>query len=502
MRGGGVETIRTPLRGEGCSRRAAAASTGSSFDDAVATAAEGRLEVLPFLCSPPGWAVRPAHAAAGRQRPPASRLGRIRPAPRSNATARAAASGKSTRPGTKDPLPRLPIHAWQIWNEENFFYFTKPASPGRYARLLAISHRAIHRADPRAEVVIGGLFGNPKQSPPAAMDAVDFLDRLYRVRGVKADFDAVALHPYAADAAELRVLVDGVRQVMLRHGDRRAGLYLTEIGWGSQERSPVSFEVGLRGQARELRAAYGYLLGNRSRLNLQQVVWFSWKDAPAALQLLRLGRALPPGPARSGRSRPGTPSSGSPRRLVTDADQLDDLRRRLLRRAGVEGRVGVVLDAELDRLGDLRPDLAGDQVQGHVDPGGDPGGGDDLAVLDEAAADGVGAVGAQLVELEPVRGRALSLQQPGGAEQQRAGADRGRPLRRPVDLAQPVEQLLVLRAAGGCRAPPGTRTMSAAVTSASALSATRPIVPRSSRTSPFCGATVWISQPGTLRSTS
>src|SRR5918994_146785 len=126
---------------------------------------------------------------------------------------------------------------------------------------------------------MGGLFGNPMQGPPAAMDAVDFLDRLYRVRGVKADFDAVALHPYAADAAELRVLVEGVRRTMIRQGDRRAGLYLTEVGWGSQNSRLVSFEVGVRGQAQQLRAAYGYLLGNRNRLNLKQVVWFSWKDA-------------------------------------------------------------------------------------------------------------------------------------------------------------------------------------------------------------------------------
>jgi hypothetical protein len=95
------------------------------------------------------------------------------------------------------------------------------------------------------------------------MDAADFLDRLYGVRGIKADFDAVALHPYAADAGELRNLVESVRQVMLRHGDRRGQLFVTEMGWGSQARSPVSFEVGLREQARQLRAAYGRPLPQR-----------------------------------------------------------------------------------------------------------------------------------------------------------------------------------------------------------------------------------------------
>lgn len=85
--------------------------------------------------------------------------------------------------GSGDFVPPRPITSWQIWNEENFFYFTRPASPARYARLLKISRRPIKGADRRAEIVIGGLFGNPKGRPPRAMDAVAFLDRLYKALG-------------------------------------------------------------------------------------------------------------------------------------------------------------------------------------------------------------------------------------------------------------------------------------------------------------------------------
>jgi hypothetical protein len=207
-------------------------------------------------------------------------------------------------PFSKRPLPKLPIRAWQIWNEENFFYFANPVSPNRYARLLAITHQAMHRADPRAELVLGGLFGDPGESPPPAYDAVDFLDRLYRLPGVKANFDGVALHPYAADTGVLAALVEGVRRTMVRHGDRRSGLYLTELGWGSQDDSAVvSFEVGLHGQARELRGAYRYLLSSRHRLNLKQVDWFTWKDATGTCSfcdstgLFRRGGSFRPKPA-------------------------------------------------------------------------------------------------------------------------------------------------------------------------------------------------------------
>ena len=303
MRAGGLETMRVPLGWSGVESSPRGGYDWGGFDAVVATAARGHMEVLPFLYSTPHWVggdwrrlpidgPRARNAWAGFVRAAVERYG---------------SRGEfwaEHGPGSKEPLPRLPIRAWQIWNEENFFYFAKPASPQRYARLLAITHRAVHRADPRAEVVLGGLFGDPAAGPPRALDATDFLDQLYRVRGVKASFDAVALHPYAADTASLRALVEGVRGTMLRHGDRRAGLYLTELGWGSQnDPAVVSFEVGRQGQARELRGAYRYLLGNRHRLNLRQVDWFSWKDAPGScafcdsVGLFRSGLRFRPKPA-------------------------------------------------------------------------------------------------------------------------------------------------------------------------------------------------------------
>jgi hypothetical protein len=302
MRAGGVETIRAMLSWKVIQPSAQGGYDWSSFDRTVALAAEQRLEVLPFLIQTPHW-------LAGNWRTLPVDSARQRRAWEGFAAAAVARYGRDGTfwadhaPGTPHPLPRTPIRAWQIWNEENFFYFARPASPTRYARLLAISRRAANLADPRAEIVLGGLFGDPRGRPPKAMDAVDFLDRLYRVRGVKADFDAVALHPYAADVGVLRGHVEGIRRVSARHGDARAGLYLTEVGWGSQARSPVSFEVGLREQARELRGAYRYLLSRRGRLNLRQVDWFTWKDMPGACGfcdssgLFRRGAKFRPKPA-------------------------------------------------------------------------------------------------------------------------------------------------------------------------------------------------------------
>jgi hypothetical protein len=303
MRSGGVETIRTMVSWAAIQQGPRADYDWGGFDDFVALAAEDHLEVLPFLISTPRWLShdwRSMPVDSGRQRRAWSEFVRA-------AVERYGSRGEfwlEHGPFSKRPLPKLPIRAWQIWNEENYFYFASPASPTRYARLLEITHRAMHRADPRADLVLGGLFGDPGQGPPRAWDAVDFLDRLYRVRGVKASFEAVALHPYAADTSVLRSLVEGVRRVMVRHGDRRGGLYLTELGWGSQyDPQVVSFEVGLHGQARELRSAYRYLIGNRHRLGLRQIDWFTWKDLPDSCTfcdsagLFRRGSAFKPKPA-------------------------------------------------------------------------------------------------------------------------------------------------------------------------------------------------------------
>jgi hypothetical protein len=278
MRAGGVDTVRMPVQWAAVQPTVRSGYLWGGLDAQVAMLSRAHLDFLPFLYGTPRWLSHretslPVSTARQRRawwafvRALVERYG-----PRGTFWA-------EHGPGSADFVPRSPIRKWQIWNEANFFYFATPASPGRYARLLKITRPAIKGADRGAEIVLSGLFGNPKQRPPRAMDAADFLDRLYRVRGIKATFDGVALHPYAADAGQLRRLTEALRRVIVRNRDRRAGLYLTEIGWGSQ-RNPrrVAFEVGWRPQARELRRAYRYLIRNRRSLNLKQVHWFTWKD--------------------------------------------------------------------------------------------------------------------------------------------------------------------------------------------------------------------------------
>ena len=142
-------------------------------------------------------------------------------------------------------------------------------------------------------MILTGLFGEPTAGASRGMPAAQFLEQLYRIPGIKSDFDGVALHPYAVDTETLEEMVEELHEVTVENHDR-VPLYITEMGWGSQnDFHIVAFEQGIRGQVEELRGAYAYLLENRSRLDLKQVYWFSWKDLPGILQLLRLGRPLP-----------------------------------------------------------------------------------------------------------------------------------------------------------------------------------------------------------------
>ncbi len=283
LRAARVGAIRLPIGWESIQPTKRGPYNWEGTDREIATAVNQGLRVLPFLAGVPRWI---GH--------------RSKTLPIDNARARQGwmtfveAVVRRYGPGGEfwtEHSPQvaedgivvhrvIPIHVWQIWNEANFFYFAYPVSPTRYARLLKISYQAVKSADPRAQVLLSGLFGEPDQEGKRGMDADDFLEALYQVPGIRHYFDAVALHPYAFHVEDLERMVEQMREVVLRNHDPSAGLYITEMGWGSQyDPNVVAFEQGIGGQARELRGAYRYMLANRHRLNLKAAYWFTWKDS-------------------------------------------------------------------------------------------------------------------------------------------------------------------------------------------------------------------------------
>ncbi|HEV7615605.1 MAG TPA: hypothetical protein VGO36_05195 [Solirubrobacterales bacterium] len=282
MVAGGIESIRWPLPWNGVQPTQKGPLLWEGFDDVVEVAARHGLTVLPFVYGTPSWIARKYTTLPvnnGKARQAWTRF-------LSAAVERYGPGGefwKEHAPGVKYATVidrQLPIRSWQVWNEANFFYFAYPVSPQRYTQLVRISSPAIKRVDPGAKVILSGLFGDPTAGGAKGMPASKFLEILYRSPGIKSRFDGVALHPYAVDAETLEELVEELHEVTVANHDR-VPLYITEMGWGSENNfQEVAFEQGIRGQVKQLKASYGYLLENRSRLDLKQVFWFSWKDLP------------------------------------------------------------------------------------------------------------------------------------------------------------------------------------------------------------------------------
>jgi hypothetical protein len=321
MRAGGIESVRLPFYWPAIQPSAKGGFLWADLDKEMSVLARHGLRVQPFLYGTPRW-------LAGRETTMPIDSARQRRAWTAFLTAAVERYGPggefwtSHAPGVVQYEPAipepLPIRNWQVWNEANFFYFAYPVSPQRYARLLQISSPAIKRADPAAKVLLSGLFGEPNARGARGMPAATFLEVLYRTPGIKSRFDGVSLHPYAVDAETLEEIVEEVHQVTVENHDR-VSLYITEMGWGSQnDFNTVAFEQGIRGQVKQLRGAYSYLIDNSRRLNLKGVYWFSWKDAPSStcnfcdsVGLFRAGKRFHAKPAwhafvtfTGGRARP------------------------------------------------------------------------------------------------------------------------------------------------------------------------------------------------------
>lgn len=240
------------------------------YDDFVLDAAAAGLEVLPVLFDPPDFrSSRPAHHARPGTYPPSEAWAMAEYAA---ALVRRYGPGGSLWAEHPEVLPR-PVRAWQVWAEPNLAkYWPAGPSPRAYVRLLKKVAKGIRRVDRRAEVVTGGL---PRSRHGMAPER--YLARMYRA-GARGHFDTLGVHPYASTAESM---IDGLRtlrRVMNAHGDRRAGMRATEIGWATGG-PRGSLQVGESGQAEAIRQCLRRLVASRRSLRMRGVVYYAWRDA-------------------------------------------------------------------------------------------------------------------------------------------------------------------------------------------------------------------------------
>jgi polysaccharide biosynthesis protein PslG len=248
------------------------ANTAPAFDAVdplIRRLAEARIEILPGFVGTPGWLAPDPNTAPlfskeareGWQRFLSAAVERYGPH----------GSFWSDNPN----VPYDPIRYWQVWNEENgVAYFAPKPSPHAYAELLHISAAAIRGADPRATIVLGGMFQT--LGTGGSILSWQFLRQLYAA-GAAPDFDVVGVHPYDPTMAGVVDQIRKMRAAMDSNGGASTPLWVDEIGWGSA-RAGSKLNLGVKGQASMLTRALTLLASRRQELGIAKVIWYPLRD--------------------------------------------------------------------------------------------------------------------------------------------------------------------------------------------------------------------------------
>jgi hypothetical protein len=243
----------------------------SEIDAEIANASQNGLELLPILYGSPGY------ASDSHRAPP---LGSSEAKQGwqdflSEAARRYGPGGEfwAANPGI-DPQP---ITTWQVWNEQNSssYYEPKP-SPKEYAELLRLSDEALSDIDSSADILLGGMFATPGRRQ--SIYSWRFVKKLYKQKGAKRHFDAIALHPYSPNLAGIRDQIELVRKQLKKVGEAGTPLWITELGWGSAGTKEDELIKSQAGQKKMLKKAFNLFLDRRAKWDIKRLFWYTWRD--------------------------------------------------------------------------------------------------------------------------------------------------------------------------------------------------------------------------------
>jgi hypothetical protein len=177
-------------------------------------------------------------------------------------------------------LTPLPIRVWQVWNEPNLLRYWPARLRARdYARLLVVTGRALHAADPGAVVLSAGIANANgaavARGVPGSVKLPAYLHDLLTARFGSA-VDGISVHPYADAEADVETVVRRTRS-SLRAAHYALPIWVTEFGWCTGSRS--HFCTTPRGQADRTRKALRFLSSQRSALNIGGAFIYTWRDS-------------------------------------------------------------------------------------------------------------------------------------------------------------------------------------------------------------------------------
>lgn len=246
----------------------------TEIDALVAEVAEHGMTLLPVIINAPPWDAQNYNGQVSVPRTPGPYAAFVKAL-----VLRYGPNGSFWRENPQ--IPKLPVEAWQVWNEPNVWAFW-PQGPQPFYRgyvpLLRATYVAIKQADPRAKVVLAGM---PNWSWISIRQVIQ--------HGGRNLFDVVDVHPYTRTPQGVIRILGYVRRVLNRYGHSQTPIIAGEISWPSSEgkgATPVGFDISTTeaGQAKRIGTLMRLLARYRRPLELSGFDYYDWAglDQPGA----------------------------------------------------------------------------------------------------------------------------------------------------------------------------------------------------------------------------
>ncbi len=154
---------------------------------------------------------------------------------------------------------------WEVYNEPNIGFWRPKPDPVAYARLLRIAYTEAKRADPDCTVVGVCTAGTD----------LAFIETVLQNGGVHF-MDALSIHPYryprSPEDSGFVQEVTSAHELMVKYGGGDKPLWITEIGWPTQEDArgvsePVSGDYLIR-----------MMVLSRTLPFMERVIWYDFQD--------------------------------------------------------------------------------------------------------------------------------------------------------------------------------------------------------------------------------
>lgn len=251
----------------------------SRFDSFVNAANAKGLKLLVTIVDPPIWA-RVSSCASEEACAPVSAG--------AYAAFAAAAAGRYAKDG---------VHDWEIWNEENLgSYAATPDPEQAYTDVFEDASIALHKADPEAVVILGGLGMVDTVASRNWISAYEFLAGVARDGGL-GYADAIGVHPYGAPYLpsdspvfkEIDVDARSLESILKQYGRANIPFWITETGATTQGLGPAAADGGAATanathvtEAWQARIATATVATATSDPHIKALFWYSDVDLPAS----------------------------------------------------------------------------------------------------------------------------------------------------------------------------------------------------------------------------